>query len=295
MLLGALEAGGTKMVCAVGDGNLNIVDSVVIPTKNPHKTIPQICDYFKDKGIDALGVGAFGPINLDRSSDKYGYILDSPKLAWKHYPLREVLSDCLQVPIGLDTDVNVACLGEVIAGSGAGYDPVIYLTVGTGIGGGIFVNGQMLHGMLHPETGHIYLKRHPDDTFEGNCPYHKDCFEALAAGPSIKMRWGKNAEELSEDIKVWELESYYIAQALVNYIMLMSPKRIILGGGVMKQSQLFPLIRKNVRELMGGYIKTKQMENLDNYIVPAALEGNQGIIGCLHLAKQTLKEYESSD
>lgn len=288
MLLGALEAGGTKMVCAVGDDNLNIIDRRVIPTANPEETIYQICEYFKDKDISALGVGAFGPINLDQESDSYGCILDSTKLAWSHYPIRDSLMKSLQVPIGLDTDVNAACLGEVTAGKGKGYNPVVYITIGTGIGAGIYVNNALLHGMLHPEGGHIYLRSYPDDNYSGNCHYHKGCFEDLAAGPAIEKRWGKKAEQLADREEVWELESYYIAQALVNYIMLLSPEIIILGGGVMKQTQLFPLIRDKVRELMGEYISSNRMDKLENYIVPAGLLGDQGIIGCLQLAKNTI-------
>lgn len=288
MLFGALEAGGTKMVCAVGDENLKIIDKTVISTTNPEETISQICSYFRNKNIAALGVGAFGPVNLDPKSDRYGCILDSTKLAWRHYPLRNKLMNSLQVPIGLDTDVNAACLGEVTAGNGRGHDPVIYITVGTGVGVGIYVNQGLLHGMLHPEGGHIILKRHPEDNYSGNCHYHKDCIEDLAAGPSIEKRWGKKADQLTDREEVWELESYYIAQALVDFIMLLSPEKIILGGGVMKQSQLFPLIREKVIQLAGGYIRTNSMENIESYIVSAGLGGDQGIVGCLQLAKSAV-------
>lgn len=290
MLLGALEAGGTKMVCAIGDENFNIFDKISIPTRNPQETIPQIYRYFHDKNIEALGVGAFGPVNLNRSSEMFGCILDSTKLAWRHYPIRKILMDCLRVPVGLDTDVNAACLGEVTVGSAKGLDPALYLTIGTGIGAGIFVNGRMLHGMLHPESGHIYLMRHPEDKFTGICPYHKNCFEDLASGPSIQKRWGKKVIDLADNKEVWEMESYYIAQALVDYIMLLSPEIIILGGGVMNQTQLFPLIHKKVKEMIGGYLNTDRLNDMEHYIVPSALSGNQGIIGCLQLAKLSLED-----
>lgn len=289
MLFGALEAGGTKMVCAVGNEELEIIDKISIPTEEPEETIRQIAGYFKDKKIASLGVGAFGPIELNSKSDKYGCILDTPKLAWRHYPLRDMLMKELQIPIGLDTDVNAACLGEVTAGRGRGYDPVIYITIGTGIGMGIYVNGGLLHGMLHPEGGHMSVNRHPDDDFSCNCIYHKNCIEGLAAGPSIEKRWGSKGDKLASRDEVWELESYYIAQVLANCIMLLSPEIIILGGGVMKQTQLFPLIREKVRELIGGYIVTDRMADLDKYIVPAGLEGDQGIVGCLQLAKSAVK------
>lgn len=289
MLLGALEAGGTKMVCAIGDENLNILERITVPTTVPEATIPEILCFFKDKGIAALGVGAFGPIDLKVSSESYGWILDSTKLAWSHYPLRRILIDGLDIPIGLDTDVNAACLGEVTKGCAGGHDPVVYITIGTGIGAGIYVNGKLLHGMLHPEAGHIYLMKHPEDHYNGNCHYHRDCFEDLAAGTAIQKRWGRSAAELAGCMEVWELESYYIAQALVDYIMILSPELIILGGGVMNQRQLFPLIRDKVKVLTGGYINTRQMADLDQYIIPASLEGDQGIIGCLQLAKQSLE------
>lgn len=289
MLLGALEAGGTKMVCAVGDEKLNLLDKITIPTGDPETTIPEVIRYFQDKKIEALGVGAFGPIDLKASSESYGCILDSTKLAWRHYPLRKNLIEGLGIPIGLDTDVNAACLGEVTKGTAAGYDPVVYITIGTGIGAGSYVNGRLLHGMLHPEAGHIYLMKHPEDPYSGNCPYHKHCFEDLAAGTAIEKRWGKRAAELADCREVWELESYYIAQALVDYIMILSPELIILGGGVMNQRQLFPLIRDKVRVLMGGYVNTRRMADLDSYIIPASLGGDQGIIGCLRLARQSLE------
>lgn len=289
MLFGALEAGGTKMVCAVGNENLEIIDKISIPTLDPETTIQQITNYFKDKKIASLGIGAFGPVELNSKSNRYGYILETPKLAWRHYPLRNMLMNSLQVPIGLDTDVNAACLGEVTAGRGKGYDPVIYITVGTGVGMGIYVNGGLLHGMLHPEGGHMSVIRHPDDKFKGSCIYHKNCIEGLAAGPSIEERWGIKGDRLAARDEVWELESYYIAQVLVNCIMLLSPEIIILGGGVMKQTQLFPLIRAKVKELVGGYIKTDRIADLDNYIVPAGLDGDQGIVGCIQLAKNALK------
>ncbi len=290
MVFGALEAGGTKMVCAIGDENLHILDKIMIPTTDPENTMPQIIRFFKDRGIAALGVGAFGPIDLKQSSKSYGCILDSTKLEWRHYPLRRRLIESLKLPIGLDTDVNAACLGEVTKGCAGAYDPVLYITIGTGIGAGIFVHGKLLHGMLHPEAGHIYLMKHPTDHYNGNCHYHRNCFEDLAAGTALQKRWGKKAEELAGCEEVWELESYYIAQAIVNYIMVLSPEIIILGGGVMKQRQLFPLIREKVKTLAGGYIHTRQLAELEHYIVPASLNHDQGIIGCLQLAKLSLQE-----
>lgn len=289
MLFGALEAGGTKMVLATGNENGEIYEQVSIPTETPAITIPRIIDYFKDKNIAALGIGSFGPIDLDRNSMTYGYITSTPKLAWADYNLVGAIKNALQIPIGFDTDVNGSALGEATWGSTKGLPTSIYITIGTGVGVGVFQNGALLHGMLHPEAGHVLLSKHPEDTFSGSCPFHSNCLEGLAAGPAIEKRWGKKALALKDDSKVWELEAYYIAQALVGYILTLSPHRIVLGGGVMHQEQLFPLIRKQVKELLNGYIKTSQIEDIDTYIVPAALKDNQGIMGCIQLAKLELQ------
>lgn len=288
MLIGALEAGGTKMVCAIGNEDGTILEQVSIPTTTPEETLPKIVEYFKDKGIKALGVAAFGPVDVKPESETYGYILDTPKLAWKHKDLLGILKKELNVPIGLDTDVNGSCLGEMTYGCAKGLDSVIYITIGTGVGVGVSVNGKLLHGMLHPEGGHILLERHPEDPDGGICPYHKNCLEGFASGPSIEKRWGKKAIELVDRPEVWEMESYYIAQALTDYIMILSPQKIILGGGVMHQEQLFPLIRSKVKEMVNGYINTKELEDIDNYIVPASLNDDQGIMGCIKLGLDAL-------
>lgn len=284
MLYGALEAGGTKMICAVGDEKGNIIDEVTIPTTVPNETIPEITRYFKGKDIEALGIACFGPLDLDKSSPTYGNILKTPKLAWKDLEIYSVLKDELEVPVNIDTDVAGSLLGEATWGSAKGISDALYITIGTGIGGGILANGEILHGMLHPELGHMILSRHESDSFEGICPFHKNCFEGLASGPSIEARWGKPAVELADKVEVWNLESYYIAQALTNIILTICPKKIILGGGVMNQEQLFPMIRSKVRTNINGYITTKELEDIDNYIVPAGLGGKQGVMGALKLA-----------
>lgn len=285
MRIGALEAGGTKMVCAIGDENGKVWDRISIPTETPEVTMPQIISYFKGHSIEALGLGCFGPVDLNKNSETYGYITSTPKLAWRNYNIAGELRDKLQVPIGFDTDVNSSVLGEVTFGCGKNLDNVIYITVGTGVGVGIYVNRQLLHGMVHPEAGHMLLSKHKDDSYEGNCPYHKTCLEGLAAGPAIEKRWGAKAIDLSDKPLVWDLEAYYLAQAIVNYILILSPNKIILGGGVMHQKHLFPLIRNYVIELLSGYINSKELEDIDHYIVPASLNDNQGIMGCLQLGK----------
>lgn len=291
MRAGALEAGGTKMVCAVGNENGEILERISIPTEEPSVTMPKIIEYFKEKEIEALGVGCFGPIDLNRKSETYGYITTTPKLAWRNYNIVGVLKEALGVPVGFDTDVNGSALGEATWGITKGLKNSMYITIGTGIGAGIITNGKLLHGMLHPEAGHILLARHPEDTYEGKCPYHKTCLEGMAAGPALEARWGKKAFDLADRKEVWELEAYYIGQALVNYIVTLSPERIILGGGVMHQEHLLPLVREEVKRQLAGYIQTKELEDIDHYIVLPSLDDNQGIMGALKLALNEM-EYE---
>lgn len=288
MKIGALEAGGTKMVLAVGNENGEIFEQVSIPTKAPEETMPAIIEYFKERKVEAVGVACFGPICLDKKSKKYGYITSTPKLAWKDYNIVGALKKELNIPIGFDTDVNGSCLGEATYGVAKGLDSVVYITIGTGIGAGILSEGKLLHGNLHPEAGHILMRRHPADAYKGHCPYHNDCFEGLASGPAISERWGNSPKELANNEKVWDMEGYYIAQALSTYILTLAPQKIILGGGVMHQSKLFPIIRRYVKDFLNGYLITKELNDLDNYIVPAGLSDNQGIIGCLELAKKEI-------
>lgn len=284
MKLGALEAGGTKMVCAVGNEKGEILERISIPTKTPKETIPELIEFFKDKELDALGIGSFGPVDLNKDSNTYGYITTTPKLAWANYNLLGAFKEALNIPVGFDTDVNSSVLGEATWGITKGLSSSVYITVGTGFGVGIYINGQPLHGMLHSEAGHILVQRHPEDTFEGNCPYHSNCVEGFASGPAVEKRWGMKAINLADNDKVWEFESYYIAQALVNIILTVSPERIVLGGGIMHQEKLFPMIRNHVKELLNGYLNTKEINALDTYIVPCSLNDNQGIMGCFRLA-----------
>lgn len=286
MILGALEAGGTKMVCAIGEENGTVLDRISLPTTTPEETMPKIVDYFNEKNIAALGIGCFGPIDLQRESVTYGYITSTPKLAWRNYDIVGNLKRALQVPIGFDTDVNASLLGEVTWGIAKGLKNAMYITIGTGIGAGIMVEGKLLHGNLHPEAGHIPMRPHESDVqrgFHGVCPYHTNCFEGLATGPSIEKRWGKKGASLADEQKVWELEAHYIAEALYTYILTLAPQIIILGGGVMHQKQLFSMIRENVAKLNAGYICTKELNDLEHYIVPCSLQDNQGVMGAMKL------------
>ena len=284
MLYGALETGGTKMICAVGNENGEILEQTSIPTLTPAETMPAVIAWFKERNIAALGIACFGPIDLHEDSATYGYITSTPKLAWADYPILPVMKEALGIPVGFDTDVNGSLLGEMTWGCAKGLTDAIYITIGTGIGGGVMTNGKLLHGMLHPELGHMMLAKHPDDPYQGKCPYHSTCFEGLASGPAIEERWGKPGYELQDRPEVWELESYYIAQALSVYILTLSPQKIILGGGVMHQESLFPLIRQKTLQILNGYLQTKELKDIDSYIVPASLNDDQGIMGCIRLA-----------
>lgn len=282
MYLGAVEAGGTKFICAVSDKELNIINKISIPTSTPEETINQVFLFFDQYDLLSLGVGSFGPIDINERSDKYGYITTTPKKDWQDFNLLGVLKERYSIPIAWTTDVNAAAYGEFKTGSAVQADSCLYVTIGTGIGGGAVVNGHLLSGFSHPEMGHIVVKQHEKDSFEGSCPYHSNCLEGLASGPAIEKRYNKKAIELSSDHSAWELEAYYIAQALMTYVLTISPEKIILGGGVMNQKQLFPLVREQLTLLMKNYV---QLPSIDDYIVPPKLENEAGIIGCLLLGK----------
>ena len=281
-VIAAVEAGGTKFICGLGTEEGKIIEKINIPTTNPEETMKRVIKYFKDKKFDVMGVGSFGPIDPVKGSKTYGYITKTPKPYWSDYNMIGELKKHYDVPMEFDTDVNGAALAESWWGAGTGLKNLVYITVGTGIGAGAVVNGTMLQGLTHPEMGHIFLKRHPEDKFEGRCPFHKDCLEGMAAGPAIEDRWGKKGQELMDKDEVWELEAHYLAQALVNYILILSPQRIIMGGGVMKQQQLFPLIRKNVQKFLNNYVYKKEiLEEIEKYIVYPGLGDDAGFIGSI--------------
>jgi fructokinase len=286
-MLGAIEAGGTKFVCAVGDEKGTIVDRIQMPTTTPDETIPLVIEFFQQYRLEAIGIGSFGPIDVNRESPTYGHITSTPKSGWKDYPFVQTLQDAFDVPIGFHTDVNAAALGEATFGAAKGLDSCLYITVGTGIGAGALVQGQLLQGHSHPEMGHILVKRHPGDRYQGRCPYHGDCLEGLAAGPAIEERWGEKGIHLADWKEVWELEGYYIAQALMQYILILSPKKIILGGGVMNQKQVFHSIYQYLEEFLRDYVS---LPDLSEYIVSPGLGNDAGITGALLLANQALNE-----
>jgi fructokinase len=286
-MLAAIEAGGTKFVCAVGDETGTIIERIQISTTVPEETMHQVIEFFKRYEIEAIGIGSFGPIDVNRASNTYGYITSTPKAGWKDFPIVQTLSDAFQVPVGFNTDVNAAALGEATFGAAQGLDSCLYITVGTGVGAGAVVQGKLLQGLTHPEMGHILVRRHPKDEYQGKCPYHHDCLEGLAAGPAIEARWGEKGNHLVKRTEVWDLEGYYIAQALMQYVLILSPKKIILGGGVMNQKQVFASINKYLEEFINGYVT---LPELTDYIVSPGLGDRAGIIGSLLLANQALQE-----
>ncbi len=290
MNFGGIELGGTKMVCAIGNESGNIIDRTVIPTTEVEETLGNILSYFADKDIVSLGIGSFGPIDLNEKSKTYGYITTTPKPGWGNTDIVGFFKQ-LNIPVGFDTDVNAACLGEVVYGAGKGLNNVIYGTVGTGIGFGVYLNGKLIHGLMHPETGHMIINKHDSDKdFFGPCPYHDSCLETLASGPSIEKRWHKKAYKLYEDERVWQLEAYYLGQALSNCIMCYSPERIILGGGVMHKHGLIETVREETLKNLNGYIrKAEIIDYIDEYIVLPELKDDSGIFGSIELGKMVLR------
>jgi fructokinase len=260
-------------------------------TTTPDATISQALAFFRphQEALAAIGIGSFGPIDPDPDSSTFGWILDTPKPGWSHTDLAGAMRCALGVPVAFDTDVNAAAMGEYQWGTAQHLDSLVYVTVGTGLGGGAVVHGRLLHGLLHPEMGHIRVPHDwAADPFAGTCPFHGDCLEGLASGAALESRWGQRGETLGADHAAWELEAQYLAHGMVTMICLLSPQRIILGGGVMLQTHLFPRVHRLVHELLNGYIRAPVLiDGIDTYIVPPALGERAGVLGAMALA-QTL-------
>lgn len=293
----AIEGGGTKFVCAYGSGPDDLHDRTVIPTRAPQETLPEIFDYIrsvqKKTDIKAIGLSIFGLIDLHSDSPTYGQILPAVKPHWDRYDILGEFKKHFDLPIGLDTDVNGAALGEHRWGAGKGLTDFLYLTVGTGIGGGAVINNKILHGAMHPEMGHILIYQDKErDPFPGVCSYHHNCLEGLASGPAMKTRWHvQSALDLPPDHEAWDIEAEYLGRALAAYTMILSPQRIILGGGVMKQQQLFPKVRARMLEALAGFIEIDLiMKQTDSYVVPPGLGENSGILGSIALGEEAWKE-----
>ena len=286
-ILGSIETGGTKIVCAIGNENGDILKKITIPTTIPNENISQMLEFFKEKDISALGIGSFGPVDTNVNSKDYGKILNTPKLAWKNFNLLNILkANGLNVPIKLVTDVNEAAIGEYSLGAGKGTSSLLYITVGTGVGAGYITNGQLLEGFSSPEMGHILIEQLPDDNYIGCCPYHKnECLEGLASGTAIEDRWKSKAIDLGNNDDVWEMEANYLAKALANYIYILTPEVIVLGGGIMNQQKLFSLIEKKLKVLMNDYMDLNNIK-----IVAPKLGSQSGIVGGLVIARELLSK-----
>lgn len=291
-LFGGIEAGGTKFVCVVASGPNHIVDEIRFKTTVPEETLGKAIQFFKPFAsagqITAIGVGCFGPLDVNPASPTYGFITATPKRGWSNTNVLGILRGALGIKLAIDTDVNAAGLGEYKWGVSSKHDPSLYLTIGTGIGGGYIKEGRSLIGLLSPEMGHIRIPHNrAQDPFVGNCPFHEDCFEGLASGPAIEKRMGMSGAMIPENDPFWNLEAEYIASALMNYILILSPKKIVLGGGVMQRGFLFPKIRWRVRELLNGYVASKSLlEQIEDYIVPPGLGNQSGSLGAIALAMQ---------
>ena len=291
-----IEGGGTKFVCAFGSGPNDLQERVTIPTETPATTMKALIEYIhhvqKKVEIAAIGASIFGPLDLDRSSPTYGFITSTPKHAWINFDFVGALKQEFSCSIiGFDTDVNAAVMSEYRWGAAQNISDVLYLTVGTGIGGGAIVNHQLVHGAMHPEMGHILIPQDTRDPFPGVCEYHHNCLEGLASGPSIKERWQvKSALDLPEDHPGWDIEASYLGLALANYTLTFSPKRIIIGGGVMRQDHLLPKIRRELIKHLSGYIRNPTViQGIDSYVVKPGLKENAGVLGAIALAELELR------
>ena len=289
---GGIEAGGQHFVCAVSTGPGDLLVQSRYETGTPVETLSQAIEFFKSarrhNEIAGIGIASFGPLDLDPKSSTYGFITSTPKAGWGNTDFAGTIHRALQLPVSFDTDVNAAALGEHVWGAGEGLDSVLYVTVGTGIGGGAIIGGSILHGMLHPEMGHVRVSRDPQvDDFPGICPFHGDCLEGLASGPAIEQRWSSPPEQLPSDHAAWDLEAGYLGTAIANLVYTLSPQRIVIGGGVMRQPRLLPLVRREVRAVLNGYVRAPDiLERIDDYIVAPQLGDRAGVLGAIALARQ---------
>jgi predicted NBD/HSP70 family sugar kinase len=287
-LFGAIEAGGTQWICAIaGDGN-ELLTTTTFPTTTPKETIARAADFFAQNGsLAAVGIGCFGPVDVRPSSPTWGRITTTPKPGWSNVDVARPLGDLLGTKVAFDTDVNASALGEHLWGAAVGLETFCYITVGTGIGAGIVVNGTVLHGLLHPEFGHMRIPHDwTADPFPGSCPFHGDCLEGLASGEAIRRRWSRPGEQVESEA-TWQLEAEYLAAGIVNLICALSPERIIVGGGVMKQPSLLPLVRVRVRDLLADYLHAPELaDEIDRYIVAPKCGPRAGVLGALELARQ---------
>lgn len=288
-LFGSIEAGGTKFVCAVGNADYMILESATFPTEKPEETLQQAVDFFKafESELVALAVGSFGPIDVSEDSKTYGFVTTTPKPHWANFDMIGFLKAQLPIPMYFTTDVNASAYGEQLL------DPalksLVYFTIGTGIGAGAIQNGDFIGGISHAEMGHMFVKRHAKDLdFAGCCPFHGDCLEGVAAGPSLEARTGVRGENIALDSEVWDIQAYYIAQAAVSATLTLRPEKIIFGGGVMAQEHMMQRVRQQFADLLNGYVV---VPDLTDYLqIPSIANNASATVGNFALAK---REYEA--
>jgi fructokinase len=291
-LFAGIEAGGTKFNCVVGRAGGDIVHQQQFTTTHPEKLLPQLVHYFAVQSrqfgeLAAMAIGSFGPLQLDPLEANYGCIVNTPKPGWSGFNWLEYWRSTLKIPLALQTDVNVALIAEHQQGEAKGLLHAVYVTIGTGIGAGVMLNGQLVQGASHPELGHMRITRYKDDSFLGGCPYHQDCLEGLASGPALAQRWMQPAQQLHAEHPAWAIQAFYLAQMCMNITLSYGPQRIVLGGGVAAQAHLLPLIRREFVRQINGYCSPHIITSVDTYIQRSALGSNAGQIGCLLLAEAT--------
>lgn len=288
-MFGSIEAGGTKFVCAIGDKEARIIKKTSIPTTTPEETMTSVFNFFDEYKTElrGIGIGSFGPIDVNVDSSTYGYITNTPKENWSNFNFLGAIKDYVDVPLTWTTDVNSSAFGEAKIGAGKGLSSVVYYTIGTGFGGGAIQEGEFVQGYSHPEMGHVYIRRHSNDNFEGVCPYHRDCMEGMASGPAIQKRMGMLANDVHEDDPFWEIEANYIAQAVYNATLYFSPDIVVLGGGVMKKEGLIDKIRVAFEKLMNNYL---DLPNLSEYIVTPELGDDSATKGNLLMAIEAVEK-----
>lgn len=288
-LLGGIEAGGTKFVCAVGTGPDDLRAVERFPTATPGETLGRAVEFFRSQPepVSAVGIGTFGPADVDAESPRWGHITTTPKPGWHGADVVGPVARALGVPVAFDTDVNAAALAEYRWGAARGLGTFVYLTVGTGIGGGGLVAGRRMHGLTHPEMGHMRIPRVEGDEFAGGCPYHGDCWEGLAAGPALRTRWNRAPADLPPDHPAWSLQARYLGLGVANLVLTLSPQRVIMGGGVMKQRGLLARVRSEVQEVLNGYVQASALlGGIDRTVVAPELGDEAGVLGAIALARE---------
>ncbi len=286
-VFGGIETGGSKWECAVGTGPDDVRAAETVPTTTPQETIGRAIAFFERGGpVSAIGIGSFGPIDSKPTSPTWGHITTTPKPGWAHTNVAQEIGRRLSVPVAFDTDVNAAALGEHRWGAAQRLETFCYVTVGTGIGGGGMAGGKLLHGLVHPEFGHMRIPHdRAADPFVGVCPYHGDCWEGLASGRAIEARWGRPAAELGDEA-AWELEARYLALGLVCVMYVLSPERIVIGGGVMKRRELLQRVQRELAALMNGYPDAPSVAGIAEYVTLPSLGSRAGVLGAIALAER---------